>query len=107
MCRPRRNSTPKAVETAEERHNLTFRVKLQLDKNRLREYEPFVKSGLPGMGYVRFDDSAQWPEKLQSGCRSSHALECYGFRAGQLTAIETDSFVARVRDVRNNTAPSR
>jgi HlyD family secretion protein len=29
--------TPKTVETAEERHNLTFRVKLQIDKNRLRE----------------------------------------------------------------------
>ena len=62
---PTAQFTPKTVETAEERHNLTFRVKLQLDKNRLREYEPFVKSGLPGMGYVRFDDSAPWPEKLQ------------------------------------------
>jgi len=62
---PTAQFTPKAVETAEERHNLTFRVKLQLDKNRLREYEPFVKSGLPGMGYVRFDDTAQWPENLR------------------------------------------
>jgi len=62
---PTAQFTPKAVETAEERHNLTFRVKLQLDKNRLREYEPFVKSGLPGMGYVRFDDNAKWPENLQ------------------------------------------
>jgi HlyD family secretion protein len=62
---PTAQFTPKTVETAEERHNLTFRVKLQLDKNRLREYEPFVKSGLPGMGYVRFDDSAPWPENLQ------------------------------------------
>jgi len=62
---PTAQFTPKTVETAEERHNLTFRVKLQLDKNRLREYEPFVKSGLPGMGYVRFDDNAKWPENLQ------------------------------------------
>ena len=62
---PNAQFTPKSVETAEERHNLTFRVKLQLDKNRLREYEPFVKSGLPGMGYVRFDDKAPWPENLQ------------------------------------------
>jgi HlyD family secretion protein len=62
---PTAQFTPKTVETAEERHNLTFRVKLQLDKNRLREYEPFVKSGLPGMGYVRFDENAQWPENLQ------------------------------------------
>jgi HlyD family secretion protein len=62
---PTAQFTPKTVETAEERHNLTFRVKLQLDKTRLREYEAFVKSGLPGLGYVRFDRSAQWPQNLQ------------------------------------------
>jgi HlyD family secretion protein len=57
--------TPKTVETAEERHNLTFRVKLQLNPQRLREFEPYVKVGIPGMGYVRFDNSAQWPPMLQ------------------------------------------
>lgn len=57
--------TPKTVETAEERHNLTFRVKLQIDKNRLRQFEPLVKAGLPGMGYVRVNEGAAWPEKLQ------------------------------------------
>jgi HlyD family secretion protein len=57
--------TPKTVETAEERHNLTFRVKLQLDKDRLREWEPLVKVGLPGMGYVRWNTGAVWPAKLQ------------------------------------------
>jgi HlyD family secretion protein len=61
---PMAQFTPKTVETAEERHNLTFRVKLQLDKNRLREFEPLVKVGLPGMGYVRWDTQAQWPDKL-------------------------------------------
>ena len=63
---PMAQFTPKTVETAEERHNLTFRVKLQIDKSRLREVEPLVKVGLPGMGYVRWDTSAQWPDKLQS-----------------------------------------
>jgi HlyD family secretion protein len=24
-----------------------------------------VKTGLPGMGYVRYDENAQWPEFLQ------------------------------------------
>jgi len=62
---PQAQFTPKSVETAEERHNLTFRVKLQIDKNRLREFEPYVKVGIPGMGYVRFDNSAQWPPMLQ------------------------------------------
>ena len=57
--------TPKTVETEEERHNLTFRVKLQLDKDRLRQFEPLVKSGLPGMGYVRFYAGAPWPDNLQ------------------------------------------
>src|SRR6185503_3797256 len=36
---PMAQFTPKTVETAEERHNLTFRVKLQIDPARLREYE--------------------------------------------------------------------
>jgi len=58
--------TPKTVETAEERHNLTFRVKLQLDRNRLREWEPLVKVGLPGMGYVRWNPNATWPEAMQT-----------------------------------------
>lgn len=57
--------TPKTVETAEERHDLTFRVKLQLDPKRLRLFEPYVKAGIPGMGYVRFDSRAQWPPMLQ------------------------------------------
>ncbi len=62
---PSAQFTPKTVETAEERHNLSFRVKLQLNKDRLRQYEPFVKVGIPGMGYVRLDGSAEWPEALQ------------------------------------------
>jgi HlyD family secretion protein len=66
--------TPKTVETAEERHNLTFRVKLQIDPKRLSEYESLVKSGLPGMGYVRFDENAQWPENLQVKAANPQAL---------------------------------
>jgi HlyD family secretion protein len=62
---PSAQFTPKTVETAEERHNLTFRVKLQLDKSRLRQFEPFVKVGIPGMGYVRYDNSAEWPPALK------------------------------------------
>jgi len=63
---PMAQFTPKTVETAEERHNLTFRVKLQLDKSRLREWEPLVKVGLPGMGYVRWDTGVPWPENLRT-----------------------------------------
>ncbi|HTT43707.1 MAG TPA: HlyD family efflux transporter periplasmic adaptor subunit [Steroidobacteraceae bacterium] len=63
---PNAQFTPKQVETAEERHNLTFRVKLQIpDKEKLRAYERMVKVGIPGMGYVRLDPSAPWPKNLQ------------------------------------------
>ena len=62
---PNAQFTPKSVETAEERHNLTFRVKLQLNRSRLRQFEPYVKVGIPGMGYVRYDNSAKWPPELE------------------------------------------
>jgi HlyD family secretion protein len=62
---PSAQFTPKTVETAEERHNLSFRVKLQLDKEKLRNYERLVKVGIPGMGYVRTDEKADWPPMLQ------------------------------------------
>jgi HlyD family secretion protein len=62
---PTAQFTPKTVETAEERHNLTFRVKLQLDKAKLRQWESLVKVGLPGVGYVRWNSTTPWPEKLQ------------------------------------------
>ncbi len=62
---PSAQFTPKTVETAEERHNLTFRVKLQIDPDRLRLFEPYVKVGIPAMGYVRADTSAPWPPMLQ------------------------------------------
>jgi len=63
---PNAQFTPKTVETAEERHNLTFKVKLQLNRERLRQYESYVKAGLPGMGYVRyFDNKTDWPTNLQ------------------------------------------
>ncbi|NEX92175.1 efflux RND transporter periplasmic adaptor subunit [Caulobacter sp. 17J65-9] len=62
---PSAQFTPKTVETQEERHALTFRVKLQIDRARLARYEPLIKAGIPGMGYVRYDPSVQWPAKMQ------------------------------------------
>jgi HlyD family secretion protein len=62
---PSAQFTPKTVETAEERHNLSFRVKLQIPKERLKPFERFVKAGIPGMGYVRFNPTLDWPTNLQ------------------------------------------
>jgi len=62
---PEAQFTPKTVETAEERFNLTFRVKLQIDKARLGQVEPLVKAGIPGIGYVKIDKNAVWPDHLK------------------------------------------
>ena len=66
---PTAQFTPKAVETQEERHNLTFRVKLQIPADRLARYENLIRAGSPGMGYVRFDNSATWPANLEPPAR--------------------------------------
>lgn len=57
--------TPKTVETAEERQKLTFRIKATIPPSLLREHIRDVKTGLPGMAYVRLDTTTPWPMELQ------------------------------------------
>jgi len=57
--------TPKTVETAEERQKLTFRLKARIEPEILKKYIRSVKTGLPGIAYVRLDETAQWPERLE------------------------------------------
>jgi HlyD family secretion protein len=57
--------TPKTVETADERAKLMFRVKARVDPELLQKYIANVKTGLPGMAYVRLDPRVEWPEHLQ------------------------------------------
>jgi len=57
--------TPKAVETKTERDKLMFRIRVRIDPERLRAHAEAVRSGLPGMAYVRFDPNVAWPERLQ------------------------------------------
>ena len=59
--------TPKTVETAEEREKLMIRVRAQIPQELLRKHIERVKTGLPGVAYVRIDDNAQWPGFLQTG----------------------------------------
>ena len=56
--------TPKTVETASERQKLMFRVKARIDPALLQKHITQVKTGLPGMAYVRIIQSATWPDKL-------------------------------------------
>ena len=42
-----------------------FRVKAKIDPALLRKYIDLVKTGLPGVAWVRIDDTAEWPEFLK------------------------------------------
>lgn len=57
--------TPKTVETEEERQKLMFRVKAQIAPDLLKKYIQHVKTGLPGVTYVRLSPNAEWPANLQ------------------------------------------
>jgi HlyD family secretion protein len=57
--------TPKMVETQTERDKLMFRIRVRIDPERLRAHAAEVRSGLPGLAYVRFDPKVAWPERLQ------------------------------------------
>lgn len=56
--------TPKTVETRDERDKLMFRIRVRIDPERLRGRETLVRSGLPGIAYVRTDAAAAWPAAL-------------------------------------------
>ncbi|WP_242218615.1 HlyD family secretion protein [Shinella zoogloeoides] len=56
--------TPKTVETEEERQKLMFRIRAKISPELLREHIQYVKTGLPGMAYVRIAQDAEWPAHL-------------------------------------------
>jgi HlyD family secretion protein len=57
--------TPKTVETASEREKLMFRVKAHIAPELLKKHIRTVKTGLPGMAYVRLDPRVDWPADFQ------------------------------------------
>jgi len=61
---PRAQFTPKEVETRNEREKLMFRIKLRIEPELLQQHIDKVKTGVPGVAYVRLDPAAQWPEHL-------------------------------------------
>jgi HlyD family secretion protein len=56
--------TPKTVETASERQKLMFRVKAQIAPELLQKHLNQVKTGLPGVAWVKVDAQADWPAAL-------------------------------------------
>lgn len=57
--------TPKTVETASQREKLMFRVRAQIPPELLRKHISQVKTGVPGVAYLRRDSKAEWPARLQ------------------------------------------
>ncbi|MFA6162593.1 MAG: HlyD family efflux transporter periplasmic adaptor subunit [Methylobacter sp.] len=57
--------TPKTVETESERLKLMFRVRAAIDPELLKRHIEYVKTGLPGMAYVKIDPAAAWPPELE------------------------------------------
>ena len=57
--------TPKAVETKSERDKLMFRTRVKIDPERLRARADKVRSGLPGVAYLRLNSTVAWPLQLQ------------------------------------------
>ena len=56
--------TPKTVETRDERLKLMFRVKARIPQELLQQHLEYVKTGLPGMAWVRLDEQQPWPDDL-------------------------------------------
>jgi HlyD family secretion protein len=56
--------TPKTVETASERQKLMFRVRAQIDPGLLQKHLAQVKTGLPGVAWLKLDPKVPWPAQL-------------------------------------------
>lgn len=57
--------TPKTVETASEREKLMFRVKARISPELLKKNIEMVKSGLPGVAWIKLDPHGEWPANLK------------------------------------------
>ncbi len=65
--------TPKTVETESERQKLMFRVRAQIAPELLKQHIEQVKTGVPGMAWLKIDPQAQWPASLAVGARAMTA----------------------------------
>jgi HlyD family secretion protein len=61
---PEAQFTPRLVETKAEREKMTFRVKIRIPPALLQKHMDVVKTGVPGMAYVRTDGQTIWPKFL-------------------------------------------
>ena len=57
--------TPKTVETADERQKLMFRVKAQINRELLQKTLKEIKTGVPGVAWIKLEATAKWPANLE------------------------------------------
>lgn len=62
---PEAQFTPRQVETRNERAKMTFRVKVRIPEALLTKRLESVKTGVPGVAYVRTSQGAVWPDFLK------------------------------------------
>lgn len=72
---PEAQFTPKEIETASEREKLMFRVKVKIDPTLLQKHIEKIKTGLPGMAYIRLNESLPWPEALNTQPKSEDKVK--------------------------------
>ena len=60
--------TPKTVETRAEREKLMFRIKANLNAELLAQYISDVKTGVPGVAWVKLDPEASWKDCPEPVC---------------------------------------
>ncbi len=58
--------TPKTVETQVERQKLMFRVKAQIKPELLNCYFKNIKTGVPGVAWIKLDSQIDWPGSLSN-----------------------------------------
>lgn len=56
--------TPKMVETESERLKLMFRIRARIAPELLNQHLAQIKTGVPGMAYVKTDAKLAWPTEL-------------------------------------------
>jgi HlyD family secretion protein len=64
---PEAQFTPKQVETKSEREKLMFRVKIQIPAELVTHYIERIKTGVRGVGYVKVNPDATFPQWLEKG----------------------------------------
>ncbi len=61
---PRTSSRRRRSRPSRERDKLMFRMRVRIDPDLLRAHATEVRTGLPGMAYIRLDPKAAWPDAL-------------------------------------------